>query len=651
MLPAGRSGAEVSRQWVAAAAALAFALGSGRAAAATLDVYGRLPSIEQMSISPDGGKLAFVTDYKGVRTVIVQTIRPNKPLAALRVSEQKLRSLDWADSDHLLITTSTTRHPIDVISPRSEWSLTQVYDVAKNSFRMLIEGVDETMNVSAGSPRTRRVGGKTTVFVQGIHFLDGKGQPALIAVDLVSGKGQLVERESPNAEDWVIDEQGKVVAEIDYVESKQHWSLRLKRGGHWHEAFGVDTAIDTPEVEGISPDGAALLVRRSDDEAILEPLSLADGAWGPPLEGDRSFLGAVEDPVTHRIIGGARATTRTEYVFFDAADQRRWNAIARAFPDEDVELESWSDDRMLVVVKVSGPRNGVVYSVVDLKAHTADLVGEIYQGLEPEDVAPVQAITYAAADGTTIPAYLTLPRNREAKDLPLVVLPHGGPAARDMPEFDWWAQALASRGYAVLQPQFRGSDGFSQALMAAGFGQWGRKMQTDLSDGVRHLVHQQIADPKRVCIVGASYGGYAALAGVTLDRGVYRCAVSVAGLSDLHRFLAWRRARSAYSKSRTLRYWDRFMGVASPEDPALDKLSPVKLAAKADAPVLLIHGRDDTVVPLEQSQAMASALKDAGKPAQLVVLAGEDHWLSRSETRLQMLEAIVGFLETNNPPR
>jgi dipeptidyl aminopeptidase/acylaminoacyl peptidase len=224
-------------------------------------------------------------------------------------------------------------------------------------------------------------------------------------------------------------------------------------------------------------------------------------------------------------------------------------------------------------------------------------------------------------------------------------LPHGGPAAADTLDFDWWSQALAAQGYAVLQPNFRGST-LNSNFLEAGFGEWGRKMQTDLSDGVRYLAHQGIIDPKRVCIVGGSYGGYAALAGITIESGVYRCAVSVAGISDLRRF----RKRTLGSYGLSQRYWDRFLGVADQNDPALTAISPIEHVAAVTVPVLLIHGRDDTVVPYEQSDVMLSALKRAGKPVTLVTMNHEDHWLSRSETRLQMLQATVDFLKANNPP-
>jgi dipeptidyl aminopeptidase/acylaminoacyl peptidase len=229
------------------------------------------------------------------------------------------------------------------------------------------------------------------------------------------------------------------------------------------------------------------------------------------------------------------------------------------------------------------------------------------------------------------------------------VLPHGGPAARDTADFDWWSQALAEQGYAVLRPNYRGSS-IDRRFISAGFGEWGRKMQTDLVDGVRYLAQQGIVDPSRVCIVGGSYGGYAALAGVTLDPGVYRCAVAVAGITDLKRFLLWQQQTSQTDWRLATRFWDRFIGVSGQDDPLLDRLSPISHVDAVSVPVLLIHGRDDTVVPFEQSDLMFRALRHAGKDAQFVTLKHEDHWLSRSDTRLQMLESSVAFLRAHNPP-
>jgi dipeptidyl aminopeptidase/acylaminoacyl peptidase len=305
---------------------------------------------------------------------------------------------------------------------------------------------------------------------------------------------------------------------------------------------------------------------------------------------------------------------------------------------------------MTVAVNVFGPQYGDAVYIVDRKAKTANVLGPRYAGIPATDIAPVQYITYKAADGMEIGAYLTLPLNRPAKGLPLIVLPHGGPEARDEPGFDWWPQALASRGYAVLQPQFRGSDGFGEALRTAGYGQWGKAMQTDLSDGVKHLAGAGTIDPKRVCIAGASYGGYAAMAGVTVQQGVYRCASAVAGVSDLGKMLAREIRDAGDSRSEGVRYWKRFMGAETATDPALVPLSPARLAARLAVPLQLIHGKDDSVVPFEQSKFMADAAAAAGKPVDFVTLAAEDHWLSNSPTRIAMLEAQIAFLEKHNPP-
>jgi dipeptidyl aminopeptidase/acylaminoacyl peptidase len=277
----------------------------------------------------------------------------------------------------------------------------------------------------------------------------------------------------------------------------------------------------------------------------------------------------------------------------------------------------------------------------------ADAYPDIPDGMTGD----VKEITYKAADGLNIPAILTLPPGQSAQKLPLVVLPHGGPEAVDRPGFDWTAQAFASRGYAVLQPNYRGSYGYGAEFRDAGFGQYGRKMQTDVSDGVGFLSAQGIVDPKRVCIVGASYGGYVALAGVTLQHGFYRCAASYGGVSDPQALLIRNRKREGqeYRDSST-RYWEKYLGIDSPMSPALDSISPLKHAAQADAPILLVHGVNDTLVPIVQSEDMEYALKKAGKPVGLVRLEGEDHSLSTSATRLQMLTVMVAFVEKYNPP-
>jgi dipeptidyl aminopeptidase/acylaminoacyl peptidase len=619
--------------------------------AAPLESYGQLPSISDVEISPDGHRLAYAADVKGKRAIIVQTIIAPSSASALNLKDSKLRSLHWANSNWLLIMTSREEERdaiMGVRSPAREWFLTEAYDVSTGKQHTLLAGVPNTMNVTYSEAQSRAVNGRTKLFVQGVYFENHQGERALFAVDLESNATTLMFHRS-DAINWFIDGSGNVVAETDYNESRERWSVRLRRADEWNEAYAVDTPIDHPRVMGISADGGSLIVTQAENGRVESRLlSLATGTWGPNLE--HPLLAAIEDPLSHRIVGGVHETAVRTYTFFDPDLQSAWETVEKLFPNEDVRLESYADDRNLLVVQVAGLPDGYAHYLVNRRRGGAVFIGNAYTGLTADDLAPVKTITYRAADGLEIPAYLTLPKNREAKDLPLVVLPHGGPAARDEPGFDWWSQALASRGYAVLQPEFRGSAGISPNLLTQGYGQWGRKMQTDLSDGVRMLVTDGIIDPRRVCIVGASYGGYAALAGVAFDTGVYRCAVSVAGVSNLHDMLVWVRENQSRSDSSTMRFWDRFLGARDMDDPVLNALSPVKHADAITAPLLLIHGHDDTVVPIDQSKQMAEAMKRAHKPVEFVELRSEDHWLSRSETRMQMLDATVKFLEANNPP-
>jgi dipeptidyl aminopeptidase/acylaminoacyl peptidase len=373
----------------------------------------------------------------------------------------------------------------------------------------------------------------------------------------------------------------------------------------------------------------------------------ADGVWSEPLK-IREGEAPIFDPARHNLIGyDALIGEEQRYTFFDPHDAEVWRVVQKAYPNQRVRLASWSDDRKKIVVAADSPEFGPGYALINLDSHHADWIGNDYAKLTAADISPVRTVRFKAQDGTPLGGYLTVPKGKDAKNLPLVVFPHGGPAARDEPGFDWWAQAMASRGYAVLQVNFRGSNGFGWDFLHAGFGEWGRKMQTDLSDGVRYLTGEGIVDPKRVCIVGASYGGYAAMAGPTLDPGVYRCAVAYAGISDMRKFTPWVRDQNGDGSER---YVIRFLGAESARDPSLAAISPAAHVDRVTVPMLLIHGKDDTVVPIGQSRIMADALRSAGKPVELIELNSTDHWLSRGDTRLAMLQATVAFLEKNNPP-
>jgi dipeptidyl aminopeptidase/acylaminoacyl peptidase len=630
----------------AAALLLAALFNSPAGRTVPLEVYGRLPAIEDVALSPDGSRMAYIRTSGDVRGLVIISLADKKLLGGLRLGSTKLRGIGWADDDHLMLVTSATASPIGLAGPQFEWRTMQVYDVAKHRAipvpNPYSAGI-RMMNVISGPAMVRHVDGHTILFVTGVYLTD-RTLPALFRIDLQTGTQTLVRAGTATTHNWLVDEAGEFSVEEDHDQEKQRWWLFGRRAGRLEEIASGHEGIDYPVMIGYGPQSDTLIMQSIESgEQIWRLLSMKDGTLGQPMAERKTLSGPIEDGVTHRMIGGVVIDDSSlHYVFFDHKTQVDWDSIVRAFNKDRVALVSASQDFKKLVVAVDGAEFGYLYELIDMNTLKGESVGDIYEGVtEPLEV---RRITYEAADGLKIPAYLTLPPKKAPKNLPLIVFPHGGPAMADRGGFDWWAQAMADQGYAVLQPNFRGSD-LNTTFLAAGYGEFGRKMQTDLSDGVRYLVKEGIADPARVCIVGASYGGYAALAGAALDTGVYRCAVSVAGLSDLKRMLG-----RGNDESRTQRYWDRYMGITGPDDRKLDEISPIKHIAAVNIPILLIHGKDDTVVGYEQSSAMFDALKRANKDVELVTLKNEDHWLSRSETRLQMLQSSVTFLRAHNPP-
>ena len=280
------------------------------------------------------------------------------------------------------------------------------------------------------------------------------------------------------------------------------------------------------------------------------------------------------------LMGAVTNDDEPKTMLFTPALQARFDVAARAFKGERASLSSATDTLDQMVVYTEGPGDSGTYFFADIPGHKASALLWAYPTIMEDAVGPVSIVAYRAADGLQMQGVLTLPPGgRPAKNLPAVVLPHGGPEARDYALFDWLAQAFASRGYAVFQPNFRGSDGFGRAFRDAGYGQWGRKMQTDVSDGLTELARQGIVDPKRACVVGASYGGYVALAGVTLQQGLYRCAVAIAPVSDLKIMLAWREEKFGQEGVVT-RIDHAYLGVSSAGDSSLNALSPARLGRK-----------------------------------------------------------------------
>ena len=615
-----------------------------------LSAYGRLPAIDNAALSPSGERFAVIESDKDGRTVYVRQTADGKVVRAFRFGAAKLRGLTWAGDDHLLIITTATMALSEPGARKHEWEGVIHLDLRGNAQpAMLLAKSNTYVDAIFGWYGAAQVGGHWYAYVGAVPLAVTQqwSRSAIFAelyrINLEDGKVELVVHSSERDRDWLVSHAGEVVAHTRFDPVGETTTLYAGTA----EAKPLLQVTGTGRelvMDGFGRSRGTVLIRQAvDGKEQLREVPLDGSGPGEVLVDDAGSTGAVHDRDSELLIGfGNHARTK----LFDPGSQARFKDATAAFAGDRSELVSSSRNFSKMIFSAEGPKNAGRYYLVDIASRAAIALGDARPEVGPDQVGPVKMFAYKAADGLAMEGVLTLPPGRDPRGLPLVVMPHGGPIVQgDEVSFDWWAQAYASRGYAVLQPNYRGTLGYGDDFRKAADGQYGRKMQTDISDGVAALAKDGTIDPKRVCIVGASYGGYAALAGVTLQQGLYRCAVAVAGVADMHKMLNDIRSREGPDR-RALEFW---RGLAGAQSQDLDAISPAHLAAKADAPVLLIHGENDTVVPIEQSQLMERALRQAGKPVELVTMPGEDHWLSVAATRQAMLEKSVAFVEKNNP--
>jgi len=417
----------------------------------------------------------------------------------------------------------------------------------------------------------------------------------------------------------------------------------------WQEFALPGYQGDTIEPLGFTSDNAAvhfLAVPEGKSHRALYRLALASGAVDKlSVADDAEVVDAVMDLRNERVIGYETYTDRLarSWIEKDDPSARFYRALERAFPGQTLAITSATSDGALAVAFIQSDVNPGDFYVVDTQALKADFVKASRAWIDPRTMRPREPIALKARDGLQLHGYLTRPASPPPH--PMVVLPHGGPhGARDWWEFDWEAQLLANRGYAVLQVNYRGSAGYGVDFQTSGYHEWGGRMQDDLTDATRWAIEQKIATPDRVCIFGASYGGYAALMGAVREPGLYRCAVGYAGVYDLELM----RSSGDIPKSRIGRnYLDKTLG----DDVAqLRARSPTRLATSIQAPVFLIHGTEDFRADFDQAQAMKTALERAGKRFEWLALSREGHGIYDEETRQEAYQRILGFLDQHLKP-
>jgi dipeptidyl aminopeptidase/acylaminoacyl peptidase len=333
-------------------------------------------------------------------------------------------------------------------------------------------------------------------------------------------------------------------------------------------------------------------------------------------------------------------TWKPERRFLDGETERIFRALEKQLPGYEFGIQSINDDEDRMIVAAYSDRTPGTRYLYDVVSDKLTKLGEIAPWLPEPKMARMRAIEYSTRDGLTIPGYLTLPNGVEAKKLPLVVNPHGGPWARDVWGWDPEVQMLANRGYAVLQMNYRGSTGFGRKFWEASFKQWGRKMQDDITDGVQYLIKEGIADPKRICIYGASYGGYATLAGVVFTPDLYACAVDYVGVSNI--FTMYKTIPPYWKPLQEMTY--EMVGDPVKDKELLTAISPVFHAERIKTPLFIAQGKNDPRVNVEESNQMVKALRERGVDVPYMVKDNEGHGFHNEENQIDFYEAMDRFL-------
>lgn len=471
------------------------------------------------------------------------------------------------------------------------------------------------------------------------------GGTQLRKVDVRTGKYDLIETGSSNTFGWLVDSNMKPVMRVDRVAGGRGsaWSRR-DASGKWIEIaryLGAENANSGADFEGLGrgprPNTAIVRARTKDRDTVgLYVYDTSTGEYAEELYTNQYWdvNGVLRAPSTSTVIGACYLDHKVKCVPSDETFASHWLALEDAVgPESNLYLESGGSLDGSMLVSTDGPKDPGTYYIYDTKTRSLELFQTARSGIDPNLMPSTLVVDYTAKDGTEMWGYLWLPpgATKETRNMPTIVLPHGGPESRDVWGFDPLAGYWASQGYAVFQPHFRGGSGSGRGWVEAGHGQWGQLIQEDINDGTRAMISQGYSDPNRICIAGWSHGGYVAFTASYRDTDLYKCSLAGAGVSDLRDMQAWVRKEQGGKQGSSYKYWAEAIGDPNADAAKLDKYSARRHADEVGMPILIVHGELDYTVPVEQSQDMVAALKKAKKPYEYIEIKDMDHYLRRDQ--------------------
>ncbi len=617
-----------------------------------IESYANLPRFSMADLSPSSERILFrmVEDDKDY--LIIKNLADNKVIGGVNLGDINPSSAFFIDEDRVVLQVYQHKR-LHGYRGRHNVSTAFIYHVKTNNVVQLLvpgkgiflgqTGLGKIVGISAD---------KQFAFMPAYTGEKHVDTPpySLMRVPLDTQKSprpRLWKRGNNHVTDYFVDEQGELLAVESYDNKADLHVVSSYISGEKVDIFTETTGLLTKNFVGLTPDKDALVMLRSDEHNgdSYYKMSLTDGSVSDPLfvkenkEIDRILMDS------ERVVYGVEyAGFKPSYAFFDKRIESLFDALQEKMPNNSFDILDHSADWEKILLRVEGESAPADYYLYTKEGF--QFLASARPNIDPAYVNPVVETSFVAADGLTIPTLITHPVGHElaTKKLPTIVMPHGGPQSHDKNGFDWLAQFFANRGYLVIQPQFRGSSGFGNEFIAKGYGQWGRKMQSDLDDALHAFIAKQYVDENRVCMFGWSYGGYAALTASVTAPQLYKCIIAINGVSDLEDMLRSERMDHG-SDHWVVNYWNLAMRNGDANDDILKQFSPINFVDKVQAPVLIIAGDIDKVVPVSQSRDMVDELKAAKKDVTYLELEGEGHSiLNSNKSRLTTLTAIETFL-------
>jgi dipeptidyl aminopeptidase/acylaminoacyl peptidase len=611
------------------------------------EAFARLPFVENASLSPDGGHIAGLFAVGGEqRIVMAPTVGDRSKTIVIAVPDRtEIAWIRWVNDDNIVVGLYALQ-PVE----GDNWYISRMIAINRPTGKVTKllwdlggqNGANLIWTPSDGS-------NEILVAAQNSIYVGAEFWPAVYRVDVTTGRKSKLITGRVNVMDWGADHLGRVRYGIGYRDSNTQATMLYRTTGEGafrtieRASLRDEEELTIPFIFVPGNDNGYVIKAAPGGRSVVAEVDLSTG------KDVRTVHAADGAEVERAIVSfdgtkllGVRTTDRARPIhWIDPVMAAHQTALNAASPASKVRIESFSRDLGKLLVRFSTPENPGLLFFYDAASGNLTQLASVNETIGGKRLSRSKYVQYRARDGLEIEGVLTMPRGRAAKNLPFIVMPHGGPWGHDDLTYDYWAQFLAERGYAVLQPNFRGSTGYGDKFLQAGQGQLGFAMQDDVSDGVRWAVAEGIADPKRVCIVGASYGGYAAMWGIAKDPDQYRCAVSINGVSNL------RREVNDFGGNLRERL---YRGQWQKMTPDFAAVSPINAIGRIKTPLLLIHGKKDVTVDHGQSSRMYSAMKDAGKSVEFVSIPLADHYFTREADRLTLLTSIEAFLAKHNPP-